>query len=194
MAVTFGAFSLDRMVNAVENVRKRLLRATSALEESKVPYAVVGGNAVASWVSRVDEAAVRNTQDVDLLIRRPDFESAKIALEKAGFHYRHSATLDMFLDAVDTKARDAVHVLFAGERVKSDQTPNPDVADSQYTGNYRVLNLEPLVQMKLTSYRLKDRVHLLDMIRLGIIDNSWPPKYESDLAARLQVLLDNPDS
>ncbi len=33
-------------------------------------YAVAGGNAVAAWVSRVDEAAVRNTQDVDLLLVR----------------------------------------------------------------------------------------------------------------------------
>ena len=62
--------SLDRMVRAVEKVRQRLLRSTAALENSGIPYAVIGGNAVAAWVSRVDEAAVRNTQDVDILIRR----------------------------------------------------------------------------------------------------------------------------
>ena len=54
------------MERAVEKVRQRLLRAASALEQAGVPYAVVGGNAVAAWVSRVDEAAVRNTQDVDI--------------------------------------------------------------------------------------------------------------------------------
>ncbi len=47
------------MVNAVERVRDRMLRAAAALEKAKIPYAVVGGNAVAAWVSRVDEAAVR---------------------------------------------------------------------------------------------------------------------------------------
>ena len=41
-----------------------------------VPYAVAGGNAVAAWVSRVDEAAVRNTQDVDILLRRSDLSAA----------------------------------------------------------------------------------------------------------------------
>jgi len=33
---------------------------------------MAGGNAVAAWVARVDRAAVRNTQDVDLLVRRSD--------------------------------------------------------------------------------------------------------------------------
>ena len=57
-----GDIVLERMVRAVEKVKDRLLRATAALEKAGVPYAVVGGNAVAAWVARVDEAAVRNTQ------------------------------------------------------------------------------------------------------------------------------------
>ena len=76
--------SLDRMVRAVEKVRLRLLRVVKALEAVAVPYAVIGGNAVAAWVSRIDEAAVRNTQDVDILLRAEDFEQAKVALEAAG--------------------------------------------------------------------------------------------------------------
>jgi hypothetical protein len=54
--------SPDRMVRAVEKGRQRLLRSTAALKNSGIPYAVISGNAVAAWVSRVDEAAVRNTQ------------------------------------------------------------------------------------------------------------------------------------
>lgn len=50
------------MINAVEKVRERLLRAAAALEAAGVPYAATGGNAVAGWVSTVDEAAVRNTR------------------------------------------------------------------------------------------------------------------------------------
>jgi hypothetical protein len=45
---------LDRMERAVANVRERLLRATAALNAVGVPYAVIGGNAVASWVATVD--------------------------------------------------------------------------------------------------------------------------------------------
>src|SRR5437764_3787656 len=106
------------MNNAVEKVRQRLLRAAAALDKAGVPYAVAGGNAVAAWVSRVDEAAVRNTQDVDLLLRRSDLPAAKMALAKAGFIYRHAKSLDMFLDGPGAKARDAVHLVFAGEKVK----------------------------------------------------------------------------
>src|SRR2546421_12814358 len=107
----------ERMVTAVEKVRERLRRAARALEQAGVPYAVVGGNAVAAWVSEVDEAAVRNTQDVDVLLRRADLERAKEALAAAGFIYRHAASIDMFLDGPGAKARDAVHIVFAGEKV-----------------------------------------------------------------------------
>jgi len=47
--------------------------------------------------------------------------------------------------------------------------------------------------MKLTSFRLKDRVHILDFIEVGLIDATWIPRLPVDLAARLQELLDNPD-
>src|SRR6516162_5060335 len=108
----------ERMVTAVEKVRDRLRRAAAALEQAQIPYAVVGGNAVAAWVSEVDESAVRNTRDVDILIRRDDLERAKEALSGAGFIYRHSSSIDMFLDGPGARARDAVHIVFAGEKVR----------------------------------------------------------------------------
>ena len=79
---------LERMVGAVQDVRDRLLRATAALDAAKVAYAVIGGNAVAVWVARVDRAAVRNTQDVDILIRRSDLMTVREVLETAGFSYK----------------------------------------------------------------------------------------------------------
>ena len=51
----------ERALMAAEKVKERLRRATRALDAAGVPYAVVGGNAVAEWVARVDEDAVRNT-------------------------------------------------------------------------------------------------------------------------------------
>ena len=47
--------------------------------------------------------------------------------------------------------------------------------------------------MKLTSYRLKDRVHLQDMISVGLIDETWPAKFPPALGERLQAVLDDPD-
>lgn len=48
--------------------------------------------------------------------------------------------------------------------------------------------------MKLNSFRLKDRVHLLDLIGVGLVDATWPGRFPAELGARLQELLDNPDS
>jgi hypothetical protein len=145
------------MGSAVEKVRLRLLRATAALEKDGVPYAVIGGNAVAAWVSRADEAAVRNTQDVNILLRRSDLGAAKAAFEKAGFTYRHVASIDMFLDGPQAKARDAVHVLFALEKIRPDSLiAAPDVSESEATADFHLVTLDALVRMKLTSFRLKD--------------------------------------
>jgi hypothetical protein len=189
-----GEVSLERMVRAVEKVRTRLLRAATALEQAKVPYAVVGGNAVAAWVALVDESAVRNTQDVDILLRRGDLETAKNALAAAGFVYRHVKGVDMFLDGPEAKARDAVYVVFSGERVRPEYLlPVPDVTDAEQTPEFRLLNLEPLVRMKLTSFRRRDQVHVLDLTEVGLVDESWPNRFPPELSERLQELLDSPD-
>jgi hypothetical protein len=189
-----GDVSWERMIRAVEKVRQRLLRATSALEKAGVPYAVAGGNAVAAWVSRVDEAAVRNTQDVDILLIRSDLDAARAALERIGFVYRHVAGIDMFLDGPGAKARDAVHVVFANEKVRPDYLlPAPQVGESEPTTTFRILNLEALVRMKLTSFRRKDQVHLLDMLEVGLLDGTWCARLPHELAARLQELIDNPN-
>jgi hypothetical protein len=189
-----GLPSWERTIRAVELVKSRLLRATAALENAGIAYAVIGGNAVAAWVGRVDQSAVRFTQDVDLLILRSDLEATKAALEPAGFLYRHVASIDLFLDGPDAKARDAVHVIFAGERVRPEYAlPAPEVDESEPSEAFRVLRLDALVCMKLTSFRDKDRTHLRDLISVGLVDQSWPAKLPDELAARLQILLDTPD-
>ncbi len=185
---------MERMIRAVEKVRERMQRAGSALEAAGIPYAVVGGNAVAAWVATVDEAAVRNTQDVDVLLRRDDLEAAKSALSKAGFLFRHVKGIDMFLDGPGATARDAVHILFAGEKVRSaDLVPAPEVGESDKVGALRVVALESLVRMKLTSFQKKDQVHILDMIDVRLIDPTWLTRVPSELSTRLKELLDNPD-
>lgn len=197
--VFFDNSILDRMVLAVERVRDRLKRASSTLEAAGIPYAVIGGNAVAAWVAKIDDAAVRNTRDVDILLRREDLDAAKAALEAAGFIYRHVRGIDMFLDGKGTKARDAVHILYAGEKVQPDdpaaaaQMSETETTETDETGSFRVVSLEALVRMKLTSYLRKDQVHLLDMIDIGLIDAKWPAKYPAELGSRLQQLLDDPD-
>ena len=191
---TRAEVSWERMSNAIERVRARLLKAARALDAAAIDYAVVGGNAVAAWVSRVDEAAVRNTQDVDMLLRRESLPLAIRALEAAGFVYRHSASIHMFLDGPDARARDALHIIFADERVRPDYAlPSPSVDESEVSADFRLVSLDALVRMKLTSFRDKDRVHIRDLIGVGLVDESWLERVSPSLRDRLQAMLDDPE-
>ncbi len=181
------------MVNAVRRVRKRMLKASAALRAGGVDYAIVGDNAVAAWVATVDEAAVRNTQDVDIMIRRSDLEAAKRALGAVGFVHRQVAGIDLMLDYGTASPRQAVHLVFANEVVRAGEPgPNPGVEESTDFGDLRVLNLESLVRIKLTAFRDKDRTHIRDLIDVGLVDASWVAKLPAELASRLQQLIDTP--
>jgi hypothetical protein len=155
---------------------------------------VIGGNAVQLWVAQVDESVVRNTRDVDIIINPEDLPKAIIALEKVGFIYRHVKSIDMFLDGPDAKARDAVHVLFAGVKVKqTDSEPVPQIDKVAIIKNLRTIPLEGLVKLKLISFRDKDRTHLRDMLSINLIDETWLDKLPTELAERLKILLDDPE-
>lgn len=184
----------QRIERSVEIVKDRLRRVTRALNQAEIPYAVIGGNAVQHWVAQVDESVVRNTRDVDILINEADLPAAIVAVEKEGFRYRRAASVTMFLDGPNAKARDAVHVIFAGKKVRPEYPePTPDVDEYELIEDARTLPLEKLVKMKLTSFRRKDQVHILDMISIGMIDESWLPKYSDVLQARLLELINDPD-
>jgi hypothetical protein len=100
----------------------------------------------------------------------------------------------MFLDGPNATPRDAVHVVFAAEKVRPDYVvPAPDVTESEVIRDTRALSLEALVRMKLTSFRDKDRVHVRDMLDVGLIDESWLTRFPDQLRSRLQELIDSPN-
>jgi len=199
-ATTLAPVSWQRMEQGIEQVRRRLERAARALRGAGVPYAVVGGNAVAAWVSRMDTAAVRNTRDVDILLRRADLERARTALESAGFVHRRvsslgkAGTMDVFLDGPEAKVRDAVHVLWAGEKAVPDAIePTPELGRTESGGTFELIPLEDLLRMKLTSFRDKDRMHLRDLASVGLVDESWLARFPAALAERLKMILADPE-
>jgi hypothetical protein len=181
------------MVRAVERVRERLIRAPVALESAGIDYAVIGGSAVAAWVATVDPGAVRNTQDVDILLRRADLQAATRALVAGGFVHHQVAGVDLFLDGSNAGVREGVHVVLAGEKVRDDYPAAPDVTESQETDAFRLLSLDALVRMKLTSFCRKDQVHLQDMLDVGLIDDSWVGRLPPELGAKLRHLIDTPE-
>ncbi|MEO8495389.1 MAG: nucleotidyltransferase family protein [Planctomycetota bacterium] len=184
----------ERALMAAEKVKERLRRATKALEAAGVPYAVAGGNAVAEWVGRADEGAVRNTRDVDLLVRRTDLAAVKAVLEAVGFVYHHVLNVDTFVDGPQGRPSEGVHLLFGGEKVRpNDDHALPNLDESERAAEFQVATLPALVRMKLMAYRRKDQVHLLDLIAVGLLDATWPARFPAPLGDRLQQLLDDPN-
>jgi hypothetical protein len=181
-----------RMERAVEKVNQRLRKTVRILEDAKVPYAVIGGHAVRAWVAQVDEAALRTTQDVDILVRPADLAALIAAMTAAGFHHRNTSGMDMFVEHPDASARDAVHVLLVGN-IERGGEPNPDITPAVRADDFQTIALETLIRMKLNAFRDKDRVHLRDMISLGLIDPSWLDRFPEPLRVRLENLLNDPD-
>jgi hypothetical protein len=187
-------FVFDRMFGAVEKVRERLERACAALEAASIPYAIIGGNAVAAWVATIDDGAVRNTRDVDLLLKEEDLDRATEALAGVGFVRDAVMNVTVFLDGPDGKPSQGIHILLAGRKVKPEYvSAAPQVEQAQLIEGKRVVELRALVGMKLNSFRRKDQTHLIDMIQIGLIDSTWPASLEPELASRLQTLLDDPE-
>jgi hypothetical protein len=183
-----------RIGESMDRVELRLRKTIAILEATGIPFAIVGGNAVRIWVAQVDPGAVRATNDVDVLIRPENLEQVKQVMAENGYHYRKAAGLDMFLEGKDDSVRYAIHIVLANRMVKeNDYEANPDVEPSEYGDGIRTLPLERLVRMKLNSFRLKDRVHLLDMIEVGLLNNNWITKFPKPLGERLRLLIENPD-
>lgn len=179
----------------LDEIAERKQRITSALAAQRVPYALVGGQAVIAWVTTVDPAAVRTTKDVDILLRREDLPKAKQAAAAVGFEYFEVMGVGMFLERADQTPKKAVHIVWAGQYVRpNDPIPAPSIEDSAVLGQGEsVVSLEWLVKMKLTAWRRHDQVHLDDLLKVGLIDASWCARLPPELAERLQYLLDNPE-
>lgn len=100
----------------------------------------------------------------------------------------------IFLDGPTGKPSQGLHILLVGRKVKLEYaTAAPRVEQTVEINQKRIVELAALVEMKLNSYRLKDRVHLIDMIQIGLLDTSWLGRLPSSLAPRLKTLLDNPE-
>jgi hypothetical protein len=176
-----------RQVLAVNRVERLLQKLTGALDDAAVPYAVIGGNAVAAWVATVHEGAVRATKDVDLLLRRPDLEIAAAALRTVSLDLHEVDGVTMFLTRRNPNPKTGAHVVFANERVRAtDLRPAPDVNDvTRANGGFRVLTLPGLVSMKLVAFRRVDQLHIEDMLSLGLIDEELQRSLPEELRERL---------
>ena len=159
----------------------------AALESAGIPYRVIGGLATFLHVDRVDPIAARMTRDVDVAIDRDRLDSIRAAVEPLGFKYRHVAGVDMFLDASSPRARSAVRAAFVGEKVRPEYLePVPASEPVSTKEGILIAPVADLVRMKLTSFRLKDKVHIQDLDSVGLITPEIQAGLSEPLLARLK--------
>jgi hypothetical protein len=174
--------------NKVDQLFEVAGRLAKALSQAGIEYRVVGGFAAYMHVNEVEPIAARLTRDIDVAIDRADLEAIIEATRPFGFKYRHAAGVDMLVDVEAPKAHSAVHLLFIREKVRKDYTETvPDFSPAVRYGNgISVVSVADLIKMKLTSFRLKDRVHIQDLDGAGLIT----PDIEAQLSPELKSRLD----
>lgn len=180
---------------AIDRVQKRLLKTAAALDAAKIPYAIVGGNAVASWVGRVDPGATRATKDVDVLVRRQDTPRITAALTALGFAREDLRDIVLFIDPDEPSKKSGVHLVWAEERIRPSYTvQSPSVTEAvRDPEGFSVIDLPALVRMKLTSFRPIDQAHVLDMLSVGLITASVRATLPPELQERLAIVLSQAD-
>ena len=159
----------------VEQLYDVTMRLASALENADIPYQIVGGLAVFSHVDAVDPLGARLTRDVDIAVDRTRLDSIVAAVEPAGFRYRHVAGVDMLVDAEQPEARSAVHIVFARAISKPERASR----------GFWIAPVADLVRMKLTGFRLKDKVHIQDLDSARLITADIEASLPEALKARL---------
>ncbi len=182
-----GNVSFRAYVMAVDRVEKRLKRVTTALDAAGIRYAIIGGNAVAAWVAQADPSATRATKDVDLLVDRTDLDRISAVMTELGFQQHDLRRLVLFTDPEEPSKRAGVHLVWANEKVQpSYAVPAPSTGEAvRDADGFLVLDLPALVRMKLTSFRDIDRVHLADMLSVGLIGDALRKALPNELRERL---------
>lgn len=175
---------------AVDRVEKRLRKVTAALDAANIPYAVIGGNAVATWVARVDPGATRATKDVDLLVEKGDSDRITQVMEALGFQRHDLRRMVLFTDPDEPSRRSGVHLVWAGQFIRpSYRFAAPSISEAvRDPEGFLVLDLPALVRMKLTSLRTIDRAHIEDLLRIGLIDAAVRSDLPQELAALLSEI------
>jgi hypothetical protein len=189
MAISFGN-TWEAHVMAIEAVSERLDAITAALDRHGIPYAIVGGQAVAIWVATVDPDAVRTTKDVDLLLNRSELPRVRAAARSIEMDYFETMGVGMLLSRTNPNPRSAVHFVWSGELVRpGEPVPAPSLTDHVIIDNrWKVVSLPALVTMKLTAWRDQDRVHLRDLRDVGLVDDELTRELPRELIERWQSL------
>lgn len=175
-----------RAVEAHEKYLRNLLADwCSALAAANVDYRIVGGIASFVHVGARDPMAARLTPNVDLAISRLDVSHASAALLERGLECICAEGMAVLSSTSKTTVG---HLLFVGEKVRSHYLfPVPEFSSPAFTQEgFLLIPVADLVLMKLTSLRLVDKMHIIDIDSVGLIT----PDIENALPEVLRQRLD----
>lgn len=173
------------------SVYDTLRRLTRRLDSEKIPYALIGGMALAA------HGFVRMTQDIDVLMTAEGLTAFRERCVGRGYVPAFSGSQKSFRD---TETQVHIEVITTGEypgdgRPKPVVFPDPASSSIEREGT-RVVTLEKLIELKLASgmtapHRLRDLADVQDVIAAlnlpedlaARLDASVRPKYRELWAA-----------
>jgi len=171
----------------VEQLLARMRRLHAALSAAGIPYRIVGGLAAFIHVFERAPDNARLTRDIDAAIFREDLQRIIRVMENNGFRFRHVGGIDVLVDADRPQAKSAVHLLFIGEKVRPEDLESVPASEPARTKEgILIAPVADLVHMKLTSFRLKDQVHIQDLDHAGLITPEIEQTLSDPLLARLK--------
>jgi hypothetical protein len=154
----------------LQQLFETLQRFHAAMDAAGLSYRIVGGVAAFFHVYDREPVKARSTGDVDAAVARTDLPRIIAVAEERGFRYRHADGIDKLVDADQPSARSAVHLIFIGEKVRPGDLLEIPASDPVRTKEgIWICPVADLVRMKLTSFRLKDKVHIQDLDGVGLI-------------------------
>lgn len=153
----------------VEQLFDRMHQLHRILSAAGIAYRIVGGLAVYLHVAERDLIQARLTPDVDAAIHRQDLLALLAAAQSA----------DFALAPQSDPPQSPIKLYFLDEMGKLALPPAITAA------GIPIARVEDLLDTKLTTYRLKDKVHIQDLDNVGLIT----PEIESTLAPLLLARL-----
>ena len=182
MAVFHNAFFEER----VEQLFDLAGLVEKVFSSAGLEYRVIGGLAAYLYVEEREPDAGRLTKDIDIVVGREDVSRIAKAAEPFGLQLRHAAGVDRLVQVGKPSGRRAVHLAFAGEKVRSDYfEPAPELGPNRRLRGLRLIPLADLTRMELTSFRAREEAHLKDLDEAGLIT----PEVEAGLSPELSERL-----
>jgi len=182
MSLTINA-NFEAAAKQIIDVAQRF---SAVLNRTGIPYRVVGGMAAFLHVECKDPLAARLTRDIDVAIERSRLSQIRVALEPHGFRYQDVGGVDTFVISNDSRPRSTIQIVFVNEKVRPEYLePVPASQPVRTKEGILIAPVADLVLMKLTSFRLKDKVHIQDLDGVGLIT----PEIEAGLSDVLRARL-----